>query len=87
MGVIAIGDIGLGEVLLALVPTVNLLVIAVVWKLTGKTQTELVGKADEVVSSVDETSQMMSQILTRLKRLENVTNTLEKKLNAMHYIS
>lgn len=37
-------EVGWGEIALALVPTLNLAVLAIIWKLTGKVQGELTGQ-------------------------------------------
>jgi hypothetical protein len=51
--VIPYGNVGGWEVVLALVPTINLMVMAVVWKLTGKIRGELEGQTAHVTNAIE----------------------------------
>ena len=72
-------EIGLGEVCLALIPTVNVVVLAVVWKLTGKVQSELVGQTEEIESKVDSAQETVRTDRDRLDRVEAKMDHLIRK--------
>lgn len=79
-----VAEIGAGEVLLALIPTLNVAVLAVVWKLTGKVQSELVGQTEEVNAQVTEAQEVIQTdlrngIRDRLDRVEGKLDHLMRK--------
>jgi hypothetical protein len=80
--VIVTAEIGMGEVLLALIPTLNLIVMAIVWKLTGKVKNELVGQTEDITEAVTDAK---SQIQTDLKngirdRVDTVVNQVQSEV-------
>lgn len=83
VGEIVRAEIGFGELALALIPTVNIVVLGAVYKLTGKVKDELVGQVGSQVGSAQEAIQtdLRNGIRERLDRVEQKLETmhLEKK--------
>lgn len=83
-----VGQIGVGDVALALVPTINLLVIAVVYKMTGRTREQLVGQTEQLNEQVESSQQVIQTdlrngIRDRLDRVERkLDHILRKEKNS-----
>lgn len=79
-----LGDVGTGEIMLALVPTLNLLVLAVIYKLTGRTREQLVGQASQINKTVEQSKEaiqtdLRNGIRDRLDRVEGKVDHLVRE--------
>lgn len=70
--------------MLALVPTLNLLVLAVIYKLTGRTREQLVGQASQINETVEQSKEairtdLRNGIRDRLDRVEGKVDHLVRE--------
>lgn len=79
---IVTAEIGMGEVLLALIPTVNLIAMALVYRLTHKTKSELMGEvSDQAETVTDAVSHAQRAVQTDLKNgIRNRVDTVIEKV-------
>lgn len=76
------GEVGAGEIVLALVPTINLLVLAFVWKLTGKVKGELEGQTNHVTNAIDNAQEAIQTDLKNgiRSRVEEIAHTVNDEV-------
>lgn len=79
---VALAAIGLGEIILALTPAVNLVIAAAVWKWTGRTRQQIEGQGEQIKGRLDNQSRQLTRAKQEIQG--DLRNGVAETLASIH---